>query len=178
MAKEFIYFAGTLPMLFFGEKPPVTLAAFDEDADRLMDSASAALLKQVSLYCADAKNFPEPVRKFYDWENALRNALLDLRKKVRPDAVDFKRNNPDFYSEISAAAAAAAAASDLLEAEKILDQARWNALENLSCSHYADFTMLAFYRIKLLILEKYRQRTAEAGNLVLEDILKQMLNAE
>ena len=38
--------------------------------------------------------------------------------------------------------------------------------------------MLAFYRIKLLILEKYRQRTAEAGNLVLEDILKQMLNAE
>ena len=73
MAKEFTYFAGTLPMLFFGEKSPMTVAAFDEDADRLLDAKSASLLKSAELYCAAAEKFPLPVQKFYDWENALRN---------------------------------------------------------------------------------------------------------
>lgn len=178
MAKEFIYFAGTLPMLFFGEKSPVSLTAFDEDAARLMDAESAALLRQISLYCPDAGVFPAAVQKFYDWENSLRNALLEVRKKVRPDAGDFRRNNPDFYSEIPTAVTAATAAADLMEAEKILDRARWHALDNLGAGHYADFTMLAFYRIKLLILAKYSLRTVEAGNLVLEELLEQLLDTD
>ena len=104
MAKEFTYFAGTLPMLFFGEKPAVSLEAFDEDAARLTDAETAELLRKVTLYTEDTAAFPAAVKKFYDWENSLRNSLLDLQKKVRPDAGDFKRNNPDFYSEIAIAA--------------------------------------------------------------------------
>ena len=102
MAKEFTYFAGTLPTQIFGEKPVMTLAAFDDDAARLLDKPTAELLQKVTLYTEDTADFPDPVKKFYDWENSLRNTLLDLRKKVRPDAGDFKRNNPDFYSEIAA----------------------------------------------------------------------------
>ncbi|MBO5923800.1 MAG: hypothetical protein J6Q81_04725 [Lentisphaeria bacterium] len=175
MAKEFTYFAGTLPTQFFGEKSPMSIAEFDEDSARLLDAETAALLKKVTLYTEDTAGFPETVKKFYDWENALRNTLLDLRKKVRSDAGDFKRNNPDFYSEIASGAAQAFNNPDLLEAEKILDRMRWNAMDNISVGHYTDFTVLAFYRIKLAINSKYQLRTAENGNAALENILRGMM---
>ena len=177
MAKDFTYFAGTLPMLFFGEKPALSLAAFDEDARRLTGDATADLLQKVSLFREDAADMPKAVRKFYDWENALRNTLLDMRKKFRSDAADYKRNNPDFYSEIAPALAQIAAMSDLMEAEKAIDTLRWKTLDDFSVGHYTDFTALAFYRIKLLILEKYVPRTAEAGNQALEKILSGLMSA-
>ena len=165
-------------MLFFDSTPAVTLEAFDEDAARLINPQTAALLRKVELYCEDAAQFPLPVRKFYDWENALRNSLLDIRKKSCPDAGMYKRNEPDFYSGIAAGAAQAAGTDDLLEAEKILDRMRWQALDDFGVGHYTDFTMLAFYRIRLLILRKYSVRTAAAGNQVLENILGQLLNED
>ena len=177
MAKEFTYFAGTLPMLFFGEKSPMTVAAFDEDADRLLDAKSASLLKSAELYCAAAEKFPLPVQKFYDWENALRNTLLDFRKKYSPDAADYKRNNPDFYSEIAPVLAQAGNTADLLEEEKMIDKLRWNALDNFGAGHYSDMTALVFYRIRLQILAKYLTRTAEAGNQALENILSGLIDS-
>ena len=58
MAKEFTYFAGTLPMLFFGEKPAISLETFDEDALRLTDAATAELLQKVELYTEDTAPRP------------------------------------------------------------------------------------------------------------------------
>lgn len=172
MAKEFTYFAGTLPMLFFGEKPAISLETFDEDALRLTDAATAALLQKVELYTEDTADFPAALKKFYEWENALRNTLLDLRKKARPEAVEYKRNNPDFYSEIAHAASMAVNNPDLLEGEKILDQLRWSAMDNFCAGHYTDFTALAFYRLKLVMLTRYQIRTVENGNAALENILR------
>ena len=172
MAKEFTYFAGTLPMLFFGEKPAISLETFDEDALRLTDAATAELLQKVELYTEDTAKFPAALKKFYEWENALRNTLLDLRKKAHPEAADHKRNNPDFYSEIAAVAAQAYNNPDLLEGEKMLDRLRWDAMDNFCAGHYTDFTALAFYRIKLAMLTKYQFRTVENGNAALENILR------
>ena len=136
-----------------------------------------ALLKSAELYCAAAEKFPLPVQKFYDWENALRNTLLDFRKKYSPDAADYKRNNPDFYSEIAPVLAQAGNTADLLEAEKMIDKLRWNALDNFGAGHYSDMTALVFYRIRLQILAKYLTRTAEAGNQALENILSGLIDS-
>ena len=159
-------------MLFFGEKPAISLETFDEDALRLTDAATAALLQKVELYTEDTADFPAALKKFYEWENALRNTLLDLRKKARPEAVEYKRNNPDFYSEIAHAASMAVNNPDLLEGEKILDQLRWSAMDNFCAGHYTDFTALAFYRLKLVMLTRYQIRTVENGNAALENILR------
>lgn len=177
MAKEYIYFAGTLPMLFFGEKSDLSVEAFDAEAVRLTDERTACLLKSATLYNPDAGMLPAAVQKFYDWENALRNCWLEFRKKQRSDAGDFKRNNPDFYSEIVPALQMAANSQDLLEAEKIIDRLRWNALESFSTGHYHDLDFLALYRIKLEILAKYEVRTSENGNQALENILQDLMDA-
>lgn len=177
MGKEFIYFAGSLPMLLFGEKPPVSVEAFDDDAARLTDERTAAMLKTVTLYNPQAQNVPAAVMKFYEWENFLRNSWLDFRKKNRSDAGEFKRNDPPFYSDVAPVLAQAAGCSDLLEAEKIIDKLRWNALESFSTGHYFDLDFLALYRIKLQILTKYTVRTVEKGNQVLEDVLQALNDA-
>ena len=177
MAKDFTYFAGTLPMLFFGEKPSISIAAFDEDARRIAGNEVADLLAGAVLYSENAGKLPAAVQKFYDWENFLRNSLLEIRKKSRPDALDHRRNNPDFYSEVAPALAQIAGMSNLLEAEKQLDRLRWNALDNFCAGHYSDLTFLAIYRIKLQILEKYPVRTAEAGNQALEGILSRLMDS-
>ena len=96
MAQNYIYFAGTLPMLFFGEKPALSIETFDGDAARLTSAKTAALLKKATLYNLEATELPSAVRKYYAWENALRNSWLEFRKKFRSDAGDFKRNNPDY----------------------------------------------------------------------------------
>ena len=177
MAQDFIYFAGTLPMLFFGEKPPMTLSQFNEDAARLIGEKVSGLLATVTFERENSDGLPPAVQKYLDWENSLRNSWLDVRKKQRPDAVEFKRNNPDFYSEIAPALAQAANMDDLLEAEKVIDRLRWNALENFSVGHYSDFEFLAFYYLKLQILSKYTVRTAENGNRALEKILSTLSEA-
>jgi hypothetical protein len=177
MAKNFIYFAGSLPMLLFGEKPPVSVEVFDDDAARLTDERTAAMLKKVVLYNPQAEDLPSSVQKFYEWEGFLRNSWLDFRKKNRSDAGDYKRENNAFYSDVAPALAQAANCTDLMEAEKIIDRLRWNMLENLSTGHYFDLDFLALYRIKLQILTKYTVRTVEKGNQVLEDILR-ALNSE
>ena len=176
MAQEYIYFAGTLPMLIFGEKPLINVDSFDEEALRLTDERTAKLLKNVTLYNPNGSNLPPMVRKYYDWENALRNTWLDFRKKERSDAADFKRNDPEFYSEIAPALSQAANTSDLMEAEKIIDHLRWNALDNFCTGHYRDLDFLAIYRIKLQILAKYDVRTAANGNQALEEILQYLLD--
>ena len=45
--------------------------------------------------------------------------------------------------------------TSILEAEKILDQARWNFLEALSFGHYFDFDYLLVYGLKLAILARW-----------------------
>jgi len=84
MAKEFTYFAGTLPMLFFGEKPAMSLEAFDEDALRLTDASTAELLRKVALYTENTADFPEAVKKFYDFENSFVIPSLICGKRYVP----------------------------------------------------------------------------------------------
>jgi len=43
----------------------------------------------------------------------------------------------------------------ILEAEKTLDQARWEFLDSLSIGHYFDFNYLLSYLLKLKILERW-----------------------
>ena len=50
---------------------------------------------------------------------------------------------------------AAYKSTSILEAEKILDQARWEFLESLSFGHYFDFDLLLGYLLKLKILERW-----------------------
>ncbi len=175
MAKTYYYLTGSLPLTMFGEKMPLTPEELDAGVRRLAAPEDYERFHRLTLEpdmaCAEPGS---AAAGFFDWEMALRNAWLELRKKNRPDAAEFKRGYPDFYSEIVPGLTLAAGAADPLEAEKIIDRMRWSRLDELEAGHRFDFDYLCLYKFKLLILNKYQARSAEAGQVALDGILAAM----
>jgi hypothetical protein len=106
--------------------------------------------------------------QYAKWEIALRNSIAAIRASkwrngeiganVRPDAI--------YESETDTIAKAAYSAANPLERERILDEARWNKLDDLArLNHFHGFTYDAVcaYGLKLQIAEKWISRTKEAA---------------
>ena len=175
MARNYYYLAGSLPTAVFGEKLPMTPEALDETVARLAAPADYALFRKVALLpTPETLALPGAAGKFAEWENALRNAWLEFRRKERPDAGDFKRNYPDFFAEIGPGLTQAANAANPLDAESILDRMRWHRLDELEADHLFDFDRVCLYKLKLLILAKYACRTPEAGQAALDAVVARL----
>lgn len=96
------------------------------------------------------------LKKWVNFEVALRNELVRARAARRKiDPLKFIRLPDHPEAHISHVALAAYRSTSILEAEKILDQERWNFLEYLSFGHYFDFDYLLIYALKLKILERW-----------------------
>jgi hypothetical protein len=110
----------------------------------------------------------ETARRWADFDTALRNELVRARSsRRRADASRYLR--PDAYPglEIPHIAAAALRNPSILEAERILDEARWNALSGLERGHYFDADFLLIYGRKLEILERWENlRLADTEKLL------------
>ncbi|MCM8789473.1 MAG: DUF2764 domain-containing protein, partial [Candidatus Omnitrophica bacterium] len=77
--------------------------------------------------------------------------------RLHKDALKYLRL--EGYSDIMITHIALSAYKEpaLVEAERILDLARWNFLDDLSISHYFDSDILFIYVLKLLILERWER---------------------
>ena len=85
----------------------------------------------------------------------------------KADPLKFLRLPDKPQIEINHVALAAYRNTSILEAEKILDQARWDFLDSLGLGHYFDFDYLLIYGLKLKMLERWdRIQNAERENLL------------
>ena len=102
--------------------------------------------------------------KWITFDTALRNETARIRAGKRHiEAAIYLR--PDTYPGPSLAPVVAAAtlSPSFLEGEKVLDEARWKMLDELSIAHYFDLDALITYAYKLLILHRWeRIRNADA----------------
>jgi hypothetical protein len=62
--------------------------------------------------------------------------------------------------------------TSVLDAEKILDETRWKALEELATGHYFDLDFLITYSSKLLILQRWENIRSADGTILLEQALR------
>jgi hypothetical protein len=108
------------------------------------------------------------LKEWVNFEVALRNELVRARasrKKIDPSKFLRLPDSPQAW--ISHIAMLAYRCTSILEAERILDQARWNFLEDLSQGHYFDFDYLLIYGLKLKILERWEAiQTADKEDLL------------
>ena len=158
MEAYYTYLISSLPMLSFAYGLPFSLEDFFAKCAGLIPEAEIELLRNTCYKEGDSL-IPAATGTLGKWakfEIALRNELARLRarhKKV--DVLKFIRlpDNPEAY--ISRIAMVAYRSSSVLEAEKVLDQARWDVLESLSLGHYFDFDFLLVYLLKLKIIERW-----------------------
>lgn len=171
MAGSYTYLLASLPGLYWGLRPAFTFEKFLEACRGLIDPEEVRLLaglKQMNL--AVPRPTSGALEAWRVFELSLRNELVKLRSGRRHvDAEKYLRPDGPWDAWISQVALNAVRQPALLESEKMLDEERWQKLEELNFGHYFDSEALVIYALKLLILERWeRIRQADKEKLLEE----------
>ncbi|MDR1574930.1 MAG: DUF2764 domain-containing protein [Treponema sp.] len=175
---SYYYLASQLPYLIYGQAPPMSSAAFRDLAKPLLSGHDSALLDLVNLDPQPQKAGDESpsyadavpasgsdfIDRWREWERSLRLNVARHRsiKTKREGAAPVE---PPIYPADAAAAAvkAVVATESPLEAEILIDKARWNAIEYLQGIDYFDRSAIYAYLLKLMILERRASFKTEEG---------------
>lgn len=175
---SYYYLASQLPYLIYGQTPPMSSAAFRDLAKPLLSDHDAVLLDLVNLdpqpqkagdegpsYADDtAASGSDFIDRWREWERSLRLNMARHRsiKTKREGAAPVE---PPIYPADAAAAAvkAVVATESPLDAEILIDKARWNAIEYLQGIDYFDRSTIYAYLLKLMILERRASFKTEEG---------------
>lgn len=187
---ELFSLLSSLPYLKLYETPYYTFAEFLELCSMRISGVQMALLEQLSIlpgckkngnitgkdYDAEyadfqnriRKSLPERalIRKYAEWEMALRNSLAKIRASKWNRTENSLRENIAYEADTERIAQAAYSAANPLERERILDEARWDKLDELTrINHCHSFTFDAVcaYGLKLQLAEKWVRRSGEAA---------------
>lgn len=174
MAGYYVYLLSSLSMLHFGARPPFSFGKFLEVCRCFVPEGDVVLLKRAAEKPPYTYKGQQPaLKRWFVFDTALRNELVKVRAVRRhADAAQYLR--PDGYAGPSLAHTALSAhrAPSLLDAEKILDEARWSALDEIAAGHYFDLDALIVYALKLLILERWESINTADRRSCLEDALR------
>ena len=174
MSGFYIYLISSLPMLQFGMRPPFSWDNFLELCQRLIPEKDYALLKNLPRpeQYAGYSGEQETIRRWVDFDTALRNELVKLRASRKHIAAT-KYLQPQDYTNLSLVQAAMSAQRNpaVQEAELILDRERWDFLEGLSFGRYFDLDFLIVYAYKLKILWRWEEVRRADKEALLERVL-------
>ena len=160
MPSYYTYLIASLPALSFGMKPSFSLEEFFSLCARHIPETDLARIKEAVEkpdYQLNNQELPF-LKKWHQFNLALRTELARLRagrKKVDP--LQYVREEVFIPSEVMHAANSAYRNLSLLDAEKILDLARWHFLEENSLGHFFDLETLIAYALKLKILWRWER---------------------
>ena len=160
MPKFYTYLISSLPVLNFGMKPPFSFERFLEICRPFISEEDFLLLSNLPVTIDDyGKSVSHPViEKWLAFDTALRNELVKIRgqsKKI--DATKYLRGENPIDVVISHTAMSSHRSGSVLEGEKILDEARWQVLDDSGFGHYFDMDSLILYAYKLKILERWEK---------------------
>ncbi len=174
MPGYYTYLISSLPMLHFGIKPPFSFEQFLKICQRVLPAGDINILKRASITGEYSARSNQPtLKRWRAFDTALRNELVKIRAaRRRLDPLKYLRG--DAYAEASITRIALNAYRNpaILEAERMLDEQKWLALEELAAGHYFDIDFLIVYAHKLLILERWQKIYTADKARVLEEVLK------
>ena len=179
MERNYYYFIATLPSLSYGDKPPMSSGEFLEQCADHLHTDDIALLEYC---CYDPKLAVETVQTtgsdfidaFLLRERALILNLAFSRgaKLKRPAAEDPPQDMP----RTAARAKAVFEMDDPLEAAILMDQSRWNTLDNMLGIDPFGSNNLFTYFLKLQLMERRQLFNAEKGSAEYRGLYDTILN--
>jgi hypothetical protein len=144
----------------------MTSSDFKKLAGGVMNKAERAVLDACTLNPPDAPVSSEFVAAWREWERALRLNLARARaQKLRREGSDQRSvaDAPEYPADAVNAAKAALALESPLEAEILLDKARWAAIENFQGINAFSENAMYAYLLKLLLMERRQAFKTEEG---------------
>lgn len=162
----YCFLIASLPDLHLDAPAPLTLDEFDDICRaELTEREWGALTAFDGTVTPDFRN-DAALTDFYNaygrFELYLRNRIALKRAEKAGEQLELPEP-PESFSEFDFAATALAAAADPAEREMIIDRLRWNYIEEqLLCKEFS-LDAICAYRLKLIIVNKYRNRLLEPG---------------
>jgi len=178
----YYYLAAQLPYLIYGQKPPMSSAEFRNLAKPLLNSSDGMFFDLVNLDPEDkteadykrsepsyAEYAPrsgcEFVDKWREWERTLRLNLARQRAQKAKLEGSVTVEPPALPTDAVAAVVKAMTTTESpLDAELLLDKARWEAIEDLQGINYFDRNTIFAYLLKLILLERHAMFNVEKGS--------------
>ncbi|MEW6170394.1 MAG: DUF2764 family protein [Candidatus Omnitrophota bacterium] len=158
MANFYPYLVSSLPLLHFEGHTPFSFKDFLNKCQEFIPEEDMKVLNKLQ-----TEDFFEQkidiIKRFSNFQILLRNELVRLRavrKNISPEKY-LRITDQLSDTTIHHIGLASVRAHAPLEAEKILDQAKWNFLDTLLFGHYFDLEVLIVYGLKLLILERWKK---------------------
>jgi hypothetical protein len=155
MTLAYYYILSSLPMLRKEGPPPITSDYFLHSCSEMVSAKTVEKLMGLKLIPKKETGMghSSSAVKWYQWETDMRIRLAKFR------AVSLGREQKS--SQVTGASDIDRSIEEILsvpnpaEREKMLDNLRWKALEDLEFGHNFDFDSLCIYKIKLMLLEKW-----------------------
>lgn len=173
MPNYYTYLISSLPLLRYGEKSPISfdrLASLCADLIPEEDAGLVGTIRDSEVYEYSGRQ--QTMQRWHNYEVSLRNELVKIRaSRKHLDPAIFLRSGGESDISINHTAINAHRAVNPLESEKVLDQARWQALDEFSLGHYFDIDLLVTYTCKLKILEKWDRIKAANNAVTIEKVL-------
>ena len=173
----YYYISASLPMLVGPDQPPpLESREFLDACRRFLDQSDFPSVENSTLD-PDGPDAPGVCLGYRTWERSLRNDLAKLRaaeQQLDPSA--YVRDVAPVFGTLQVASAAMNASTPL-EAEILLDAARWSVIDDLETGHYFDIEFLRSYRLKLQLLERRAMFDEERGFAAYRDIYARVLEA-
>jgi len=161
---QYYFLVSSLPYLLPRSDAPIDYPSFLETCGAHISEKEQGTL-EACLLGSGAENLGHHplLDRWIKWESALKNELVLLRahnQKIEPEKWVRDVNGPAGLFDL---AREAVNLDSPLEAENLLNEARWTFTDELGVGHFFDFEALLVYSLKLQILERQRIFTREKG---------------
>jgi len=160
-------------MLIFQARSPFSFEEFLKRCQGIIPDQDIELLRLVAEpNDFDYKDMQPTLKRWYESERKLKNELVKVRaQRKHIDPSKYLRGDEYAEPDIARIAMAAYRNTSFLEAEKMIDEKRWQVLEELAFGHYFDIDVLIVYALKLLILGRWERIRATDKERLLEENL-------
>jgi hypothetical protein len=174
---QYYYLVASLPMLSYEYERAPSLDEFltvckplvSPQHLSLLESASATDLEADSAVC-------RTLDLWRSWEITLRNELLRLRAKNRGREAQPHGTGSTGTVGPQVIAREAFSQESPLQAEEILNRARWSYLDELESGHYFDIDKILVYALRLKILERKALFDEQKGREMFDKVYTEIIN--
>lgn len=156
MSCSYYYFVASLPTLSFEKPANILYAAFLKDAQQHLDPGDFDLLDRAVLEAIDSQGAHPFLDQWTDLNRRLKNEIVRFRaKKFGQDPGEFTQGDGYVPLDVVERLGQIMKIPNPLQAEKAIDQLRWEKLDEYSVGHSFDLEVLMVYGLKLQILDRY-----------------------
>jgi len=157
-------------MLSYDMEKPMSEAEFFEICESALTEKTFLTVQSARLVPLEEKSSIKIIEKWNSWERGLRNELVKMRASKKALDVEKYIADGDVDIGVFEIAREAFLAATPLEAESILNKARWDYLEELETLHYFDLSKIIISYLKIQVLQRKLQIDKEKGKTAFTEI--------